>query len=101
MNRRHKYKDQGKARKTCNATRMRYYQKTQGAINSGQRWSDEETELVMKHEMTDTEISKAIGRSVQAIQLRRYNQMKKEKVNKAIDKAGTKAFEEAKNGIRI
>lgn len=85
MNRRHTYKDQDKARKTCNAQRMRYYQKTQDAINSGQRWSDEETELVMKHEMTDTEISKAIGRSVQAIQLRRYKQMKKREVKNGKD----------------
>ena len=38
----------------------------------GEYWTDEETELVMKHEISDTELSKMLGRSVRAIQRRRH-----------------------------
>ena len=52
--------------------KLRYYRKTQNAKNKGNRWAEWEVELVMKHEMSDMELSKELGRSVQAIQARRY-----------------------------
>lgn len=50
----------------------RYYQKTQNAPNSGKRYTDEEIKMIVDHKMTDSQISKTIGRSVGAIQKLRY-----------------------------
>ena len=65
------YKDLNKWRQSKNRQRKRYYKKTQNAKNSGRPWSLEEIKIVMEHDMTDTEISKLIGRSVAAIQGKR------------------------------
>lgn len=54
-----------------NAGRKRYYEKTQNAINSRLSYSKEEDALILAHEISDTELSKQIGRSVQGIQIRR------------------------------
>lgn len=76
MNRRNGYKDIGKWRKTCHKQRLKYYRKTAYAENHGKRWTTEEIEMVMLHEMPDDEISKIIGRSVQAIQIARTRNKK-------------------------
>lgn len=60
-----------------NAERKRYYAKTSYSVNHNNPWTDEEVDIILKHEMTDMEISEKIGRSVQAIQLKRYNIKKK------------------------
>lgn len=52
--------------------RKRYYNKTAFSENGYSRWSFDEIELVMKHEMTDSELSAKLGRSVAAIQHMRY-----------------------------
>lgn len=62
------YKDLNKWRKSKNRQRNRYYRKSQKAENSGETWTKKEEDLVMAHSMTDTELSKKIGRSVGAIQ---------------------------------
>ena len=49
----------------------RYYRKSQDAPNRKERWSKEDIKLVMEHKMPDSELSKLIGRSVQAIQVQR------------------------------
>ena len=54
-----------------NASRKKYYEKTQNAINSRLSYSKEEDTLILAHEIPDTELSKQIGRSVQGIQIRR------------------------------
>lgn len=69
--RKQNYKDLNKWRKSKNRQRKRYYRKTQNAKNSGRPWTKEEIKIVMEHDMTDTEISNLIGRSVAAIQNRR------------------------------
>ncbi len=53
----------------------KYYAKTANAANNGERWSSEEIEAVLAHKETDTELSKKIGRSVMAIQVKRSKLM--------------------------
>jgi hypothetical protein len=55
-----------------NAQRMRNYHKTKNARNSRSRWTASEIELLHDNNMTDRELSAEIGRSVQAIQVKRY-----------------------------
>lgn len=71
MNRRHKYRDKEKARITCNRQRQRYYGQSRNAPNKGRRWTEEEIKIIMEHSMTDREIAELIGRSVEAIQVKR------------------------------
>lgn len=71
MNRKKEYRDLEKARKTCNAQKRRYYGKTAFAKNGRLRYSEEEIELIKKHELTDTELAKMLNRSVGAIQNKR------------------------------
>lgn len=80
MNRKKDYKDIDKWRKTCHKQRLKYYRKTANAKNRGKQWTNEEVELVMLHELTDTMISKIIGRSVEAIQIKRCKENKKRSV---------------------
>ena len=68
-NRRKDYVDMEKFRKTRNKQRKRYYDKTRKYDR--RPWTDEEDMLVLRHCMTDTELSSWIKRSVCAIQKRR------------------------------
>ena len=77
MNRKNYYADIDKWRKTCHDQRLRYYRKTQDAENSNQPWTLEEIEMVLEHSMHDNDLSKKIGRSVQAIQSKRSKLKKK------------------------
>ena len=55
-----------------NEQKKRYYGKSaRNAHNYRKQWTHEEDNLVLKHEISDTELAKQIGRSVQAIQIRR------------------------------
>lgn len=78
MNRKKEYKDMDKFKKTRNAQRKRYYKKTQ--LYKRKCWNIKEDILVLKHEITDTELSYMIHRSVSAIQKRRCRL--KDKINK-------------------
>ena len=69
MNRKKDYKNLDKHHKTCRRQKQKYYRKTQ--LYEKRLWSCEEDKIVSDHNMTDTEISYAIGRSVCAIQVRR------------------------------
>lgn len=51
--------------------KKRYYQKTINSVNSGCRYTVEELEKILKHEIPDSELSKELGRSVGSIQLAR------------------------------
>ena len=69
MIRKEQYRDMEKYKKTKRQQKRRYYKKTQ--IYAANRWTDMADELILKHEKTDTELSKIIGHSVNAIQIRR------------------------------
>ena len=77
VNRKKAYKDIEKWRKTAHKQRLKYYRKTSFAKKHRKQWTPEEIEIVMRHETTDHNISKIIGRSVEAIQLRRCQEKKK------------------------
>ena len=49
-----------------------YYRKTQNAINGGDAWTMDDIKKVLDHEITDSELSKELGRSVGAIQKIRW-----------------------------
>ena len=78
MNRKDKYSDLEKWKKTIILQRRRYYAKTQNAKNSGKSWSEEEIRLIMEHKMTDSKLAVLIGRSIGAIQQKRLTEKKKE-----------------------
>ena len=65
------YADMEKFRRTANAQKRRYYGKTVNAKNRGEPWSKHEVERVFARDVTDTELSAEIGRSVRAIQVMR------------------------------
>lgn len=62
------YRDMGKWLKTTNAQKLRYYGKR---AKPPKRWELWEDELVLAHEMTDTELSHIVNHGVKAIQIRR------------------------------
>ena len=66
------YRDMEKYKKTKREQQKRYYHKTQNAPNSKKYWTDEETEMIMQKNVSDTELSQILGRSVRAIQRRRH-----------------------------
>lgn len=51
--------------------KRKYYKKTAFAANHRQRFTEEEIQMIKDHTMTDTEIAKKLGRSVQSIQIKR------------------------------
>ena len=68
-NRKENYADMEKFRKTRKEQRKRYYDKT--AWKELKSWTEEDDKSVLSHDITDTELSKIIGHSVRAIQIRR------------------------------
>ena len=77
MNRKSDYKNIDRWRETARKQKKKYYGRTTDSENKGQRWTTKEIEIVLAHEITDTEISKKINRSVQAIQIARCRYAKK------------------------
>ena len=55
-----------------NADKRRYYRQTANAPNSKNKWTLWEIDLVLKHDIPDSELSKKIGRSVNSIQKCRW-----------------------------
>ena len=74
-NRKKKYNDMRKFTKTRTEQRKRYYDKT--AIYEPSLWTPEQEELVLNHDIPDSELSAIIHHSVRAIQSRRYVLKKK------------------------
>lgn len=73
------YKDCNKFKEAKNRRKKRYYTKHAiGKEHRYKRYNEEEIQLILKHEMTDVELSKILGRSVEAIQIKRSN-LKKER----------------------
>ena len=48
--------------------KKRYYQKSQNVSNKGEPWNVKDIRMVLEHNIPDSELSKVLGRSVQAIQ---------------------------------
>ena len=70
MNRKESYKDLEKWKNTCNNQNRRYYKKT-AIYDNKTRYTDGECEMILKHDIPDTELSKIIHRSVMSIQIKR------------------------------
>lgn len=70
MNRKKDYRDMEKYREARNRQKRRYYGKTAHKYGS-RRWTQEEKEIILRHELTDMKISRIIKRSVAAIQCKR------------------------------
>lgn len=66
--RKEQYRDLDKFRRTIQAQKKRYYAKTAQGRSPWHEWQDD---LILKHEMTDHELSELVGHSVKAIQIRR------------------------------
>ena len=69
MNRKSGYRDMEKYKRTCRDQKRRYYRKS--AIYGNSYYTEEECQMILDHEMTDTELSKLIHHSVASIQTKR------------------------------
>jgi len=77
MLRKNSYKNLDRWRETARKQCRRYYKRTELASNRSKPWDKTELDIVMRHELTDHEISKEIGRSVMAIQIARCREKKR------------------------
>ena len=59
--------------KLWQATKKRYYQKTQNAQNERKRYTKTEEKRILTHKLPDSKLSEIIKRSVEAIQIKRYH----------------------------
>lgn len=71
MLRKSKYKDLEKYKKTKREQQKRYYDKTQDALNSRKCWTPREIKIIMAKNMSDRELSRILGRSMKAIEVKR------------------------------
>lgn len=65
------YKDLSKYRNTRKQQKRRYRMRTGSCLYQPKAWTESEDKLVMKHDISDVELSALLERSVQAIQIRR------------------------------
>ena len=60
-------------KRTKREQQKRYYRKTQNAPNRNKRWTEEETAMIMNvRDMTDTELSRILGRSLTDLHTNRW-----------------------------
>lgn len=78
MNRKNNYKDLEKYKATCKRQKRRYYARMGESKNQRTPWSIEEIELILSSDQTDFELAKTLGRSINAIQVKR-NRINKSK----------------------
>jgi hypothetical protein len=71
MNRKNKYKDMEKYNKTKREQLSRYRERTGSFQYEKRIWTDHEDNLVMRHNIPDSELSIKIERSVSSISARR------------------------------
>lgn len=81
MNRKKGYADLQKHRNTCNKQIKRYYSQRNFGDGKPHRWTEHEIDMIMKHEITDTEIARILHRSVKAIQVKRVKVKKEAVIN--------------------
>lgn len=70
------YKDLDKWYKTKRRLKKEYYDKTKNAENNKKPYTQEEIDMIMEHSLTDRELSEKLGRSMRAIQRKRYEEKK-------------------------
>jgi hypothetical protein len=70
------YKDRNKMLKYRNASRKKNYKKGVFTRNAGKYWSELDIEIILLSCDTDRVLAKYLGRSVQAIQVKRAKEMK-------------------------
>lgn len=64
------------------AIKQRYYSRSiKNAHNSYQPWSNQDINIILVKEHCDSVLSKIIGRSIKAIQVKRSNLLKEEVIN--------------------
>ena len=59
-------------REERNAERKKMYNKTSYAENHKNKWEPQEIDMVLEHAISDTDLARILGRSVQAIQKIRW-----------------------------
>lgn len=69
MIRKKQYKDMEKYAETHRRQKNKYYRRTQCGWHPWEKWQDD---IVLKHELTDHQISTLVGHSVCAVQHRRH-----------------------------
>lgn len=72
MNKKDNYKDMKKWKAACKRQHYRYYNKTAFAPRGGEPFSLLEDKMIMEHLVSDRELSTMLGRSMGAIQKRRW-----------------------------
>ena len=73
MLRKSEYRDMERFKRTKREQQKRYYRKTQNAPNRNKRWTEEETAMIMNvRDMTDTELSRILGRSLTDLHTNRW-----------------------------
>lgn len=70
--RKRQYKDVDKFKNARAQYNKKYYAKTQNATNRYKAWSKEEEKEILDSVLTDSELSKKLGRSTRAIQQKRH-----------------------------
>lgn len=65
------YKDLSKYKNTRKQQKRRYRMRTGSCLYQPKAWTESEDELVVRHDIKDTELSVLLKRSVQSIQIRR------------------------------
>ena len=68
---RQRYKNDPEFRQKRYESKKKQYQLTQGRAKTSQRYTEEELEMILAHEIPDEELAKKLGRSVMAIQVKR------------------------------
>jgi len=86
--RRKDYKNLDKYRETRKKQKQRYRDRTGSSLYIPKKWEEWEDELVVKHEVSDNELSLMLERSVQAIQVRRWRLVKRENQKDEIQSNG-------------
>ena len=74
------YRDMDKYRKYRNAYKRRYRAGRDYSDGRRARWTENEIRIVMEHRMPNTEIARMLGRSVQAIQIKRCKENKEKRI---------------------
>lgn len=74
------YKDMEKFYKTKRRQKKKYYEQTlQNAVNNKKPYTQEEIDMILEHKLSDRELSVLLGRSMKAIQKKRYQEKNKNK----------------------
>ena len=66
--------------KIWRSQKKKYYEQTlQNAVNNKKPYTQEEIDMILEHKLSDRELSVLLGRSMKAIQKKRYQEKNKNK----------------------